>query len=67
MLLKPFRNTTNTFLAPHLNADVAQSIAVSPAPNTITIPYNLGSFDDLHLHSPGLLALATCNKKLLDV
>ena len=43
MLLKPLRNTTNTRLAPHRIADVAQSNAVSPAPSTITLPCNLGS------------------------
>lgn len=38
MLVKPLRKTTNTFLAPHLRADVAQSKAVSPAPRTTTLP-----------------------------
>jgi hypothetical protein len=37
-LVNPFLNTTNTLLAPHLNAEVAQSKAVSPAPSTITLP-----------------------------
>jgi len=30
-------------LAPHRNEDVAQSKAVSPAPNTNTRPFNLGN------------------------
>ena len=42
MLVNPLRNMTYTFSAPHLKADVAQSKAVSPAPNTITLPYILG-------------------------
>ena len=43
MLVNPFRNTTNTFLAPQRSADVAQSKAVSPAPNTIQVPCISGS------------------------
>lgn len=38
----PLRNTTKTFLAPHRNADVAQSKAVSPAPSTMTLPNSFG-------------------------
>lgn len=43
MLVNPLRNTTKTFRAPHLSADVAQSNAVSPAPRTTTLPNKLGS------------------------
>uniref|UniRef100_A0A1A9Z8N0 Uncharacterized protein n=1 Tax=Glossina pallidipes TaxID=7398 RepID=A0A1A9Z8N0_GLOPL len=35
---EPLRNTTKTRLAPQRSADVAQSKAVSPAPNTMTLP-----------------------------
>ena len=66
ILLKPFLKATNTFLAPHLKADVAQSNAVSPAPKTTTIPVNLG-YEALQPHMPGLLALATNGKNDLDV
>jgi hypothetical protein len=38
IFLKPLRNTTNTFFAPHRRAEVAQSNAVSPAPSTTTLP-----------------------------
>jgi len=38
ILVKPLRNTTNTFLAPQRSAEVAQSNAVSPAPSTTTLP-----------------------------
>ena len=50
----PLRNTTNTLRAPHLRADVAQSNAVSPAPRTITLPYNVGRVAplDLQPHIP---------------
>jgi len=43
MLVKPFRKTTKTFLAPHRRAEVAQSKAVSPAPRMITLPRRDGS------------------------
>jgi len=43
MLVKPFLNTMYTLRAPQRNADVAQSNAVSPTPNTITLPWILGS------------------------
>ncbi|QQP51182.1 Dihydropyrimidine dehydrogenase [Caligus rogercresseyi] len=39
----PFRKTTKTLFAPHRIAEVAQSKAVSPAPRTMTSPYNSGS------------------------
>ncbi|KAH9506608.1 hypothetical protein DERF_011333 [Dermatophagoides farinae] len=38
ILLNPRRNTSDTRLAPQRIAAVAQSNAVSPAPNTITCP-----------------------------
>ena len=53
MLVNPFLNTTNTRLAPHRSADVAQSNAVSPAPNTITVPLRLGRGVVLQEHIPG--------------
>ena len=59
ILVKPFLNTTKTRFAPLRSAEVAQSKAVSPAPRTITVPYNSGN-RDLHAHIPGLEALATC-------
>jgi hypothetical protein len=68
MFVKPRLKTTKTFLAPQRKADVAQSNAVSPAPKTIAVPYNLGnSVLDLHPHIPGLLAKATVGKKFFDV
>ena len=51
MLVNPLRKTTNTLLAPHLSADVAQSNAVSPAPSTITLPCRDGNID-LQAHIP---------------
>ena len=42
MLVNPLLNTTNTRRAPHLKAEVAQSNAVSPDPNTITLPCKEG-------------------------
>lgn len=66
MLLNPLLKTTNTFLAPHLSADVAQSKAVSPAPKTTTVPYNVGSAA-LQEHIPDLLAFATLGRKLFEV
>lgn len=38
----PLLNITLTLSAPHLYADLAQSNAVSPIPNTITCPFNFG-------------------------
>lgn len=49
--LNPFRKQTNTFGAPQRIADVAQSIAVSPAPSTTTLPLRTGN-TDLHAHIP---------------
>ena len=46
------------WLESHRRADVAQSKAVSPAPNTITVPKSWGN-SDLQAHMPGLEALAT--------
>lgn len=51
IFLKPLRNTTNTFFAPHRRAEVAQSNAVSPAPSTITLPWREGKAL-LHSHIP---------------
>ena len=66
MLLNPLLKTRNTFFAPHLSADVAQSNAVSPAPKTMTVPYKLGNVV-LHKHIPNLLAFATLGRKLFEV
>uniref|UniRef100_A0A6B0UR70 Uncharacterized protein n=1 Tax=Ixodes ricinus TaxID=34613 RepID=A0A6B0UR70_IXORI len=66
MFVKPFRKTTKTRLAPHLSADVAQSNAVSPAPRTITLPKSDGRVC-LQPHIPGLLALDTSGRNVLDV
>lgn len=66
----PLRKTTKTLRAPQRNADVAQSKAVSPAPNTITVPLSFGkawAAADLQAHRPGLLPAATCGKKSFDV
>jgi len=53
MLVNPLRNTTKTLDAPQRSAEVAQSNAVSPAPNTMTTPEIFGnSFFALHLHMP---------------
>jgi len=42
MLVKPLRKTMKTLRAPHRNADVAQSNAVSPTPSTIALPCSTG-------------------------
>ena len=52
MLVNPFLNTTNTLLAPHRSAEVAQSNAVSPAPSTITLQPSMLGKSDLHEHMP---------------
>jgi hypothetical protein len=69
MFVLPLRNTTKTLRAPHRSAEVAQSNAVSPAPNTITLPLSSGNFgpDALQAHKPGLLPSATNGKKSFDV
>ncbi len=46
----------------HLSAEVAQSNAVSPAPNTTTLPVRRGR-EDLQAHIPGLEARETWRKK----
>ncbi len=51
MLVKPLRKTTNTFFAPQRSADVAQSNAVSPAPNTTHVPGKRGKLS-LQEHIP---------------
>lgn len=66
-LVNPFLKTTNTLLAPHLKAEVAQSKAVSPAPSTITLPRREGNALLLHAHIPGLLPAVTFGRKLFDV
>lgn len=55
MLEKPFRKTTNTLVAPHLSAEVAQSKAVSPAPRTITLPWRDGKEQQHELHNPKIM------------
>ena len=51
ILVNPFLNTTNTFLAPQRRAEVQQSKAVSPAPSTIAVPDSSGNLD-LQPHIP---------------
>lgn len=51
MLVKPFLKHTYTLLAPQRRAEVAQSNAVSPAPRTITTPFNSGR-EEPHGHMP---------------
>lgn len=71
MKVNPFRNTMNTRRAPQRNAHVAQSNAVSPLPNTMTFPYNLGKVFSaaaaLQAQSPFLLPFETVGRKLLEV
>ena len=38
IFVKPLRKATKTRRAPHRNAEVQQSNAVSPAPRTMTLP-----------------------------
>lgn len=68
MLVNPRLKITNTLLAPQRNAAVAQSNAVSPAPKTITFPYNSGKL--VHLQSPqrpALLPEDTFGRKVFEV
>lgn len=59
------KNTTSTRSAPQRHAADAQSKAVSPAPNTITLPDNFGSL--LFLLIPCLDPPATQGRKVFDV
>lgn len=68
ILVKPRRKTTYILLAPHRIAEVAQSKAVSPAPNTITFPYKLGRLAvEQPPHKPPLLPADASGRKVLDV
>ena len=52
--VNPLRNAIVTREAPQRRADVAQSMAVSPAPRTTTRPLMVGSGVRLHPHIPGI-------------
>lgn len=60
------RNATITRAAPQRREDVAQSMAVSPAPSTMTRPKSAGS-EDLHAHRPGFEPLDTAGRNDLLV
>lgn len=64
MLVNPFLKATKTLLAPHLNAEVQQSNAVSPAPRTITLPVNCGIWL-LQAHIPWSQQRKTMNDEII--